>query len=164
MTDSLTMFKILNDDLADVLDKESENYVVAEDEPYDDTAVFQEDISPELARALLPPNVFNADCRYQLVTLPDKTLVLCIDDRIPKGMESVGRQRITEYLLTSPDDVMSLSELKEGMLFYPKRNLPHYRTPDDIPKRSNLWIWVTSITCLLLLALGVCIFTYLLTL
>jgi len=139
-------------------------YETKEDVKYDGEVIYQEDISLDVARALLPPNVFSETCHYQLVTLPEQTVVLRIDDSIPESMVNENRQRVTEYVLNTSPDVISLTELRQGLLF-PKTNHNYYESAMDVPKKyKSRWIWITLTSFVILLILGLCIFTYLLTL
>lgn len=87
---------------------------------YEFDGVFQENISNEIAMALLAPNEYDPLCRYQLVTLEDGQYVVKIDDRITPEAEAenikldptTDKRRMTEYKLEeTTDECMSLEDL-----------------------------------------------------
>lgn len=85
-------------------------------------SVYEEDISPALAHALIG-GAFDPSCSYKMVAMPECTLVLKIDDRVTPDMENEHRRRVTEFELKS-DEVQSLDDMHKEMLGMTCVNIP----------------------------------------
>lgn len=70
--------------------------------------ISQENIPNSLARSLLSPDDYNPDCKYQLITMRDATLVVKIDPT----KKDTDSDRLTEYPLKSIEDVQSYGDLQ----------------------------------------------------
>ena len=78
-----------------------DNYLQSGEYPTD--IIHQENVPVELARAVLSPSDFDADCRYQLLTMTDKTLLLKINEYAKVDSDNQVDQRITEFVLNTDD-------------------------------------------------------------
>lgn len=74
----------------------------------------QEDISCTIAKSLLGI-AYDPNCRYQLLMLPECSMVLKIDDRVTPEKETEERRHITEYPLES-EGVQTLGELRDEVV------------------------------------------------
>lgn len=78
--------------------------------------VHQENIPNELARSLISPVDYSDDCRYQILSMPDKTLLLKIDERVTEDSDDPLKQRITEYVLNTDDEVQTYEEMRKDII------------------------------------------------
>lgn len=143
-----------NFELSNGDDKLSDNYL--SEQGYSPDVVHQENVPNELARAILKPNEFDPDCRYQLVTMTDKTLLLKINEYAPVEDDNPVNQRITEFVLNTDNEVQTYDEMVKDII------LPRRAVVNTPPKpiehekhRTDTWLIVAIVVFALLVSIGV---------
>ena len=135
-------------------DSLSDNYL--QSQGYSPDIIHQENVPVELARAVLSPNEFDADCRYQLVTMTDKTLLLKINEYAEVDSDNPIDKRVTEFVLNTDDEVQTYDDMVKDIL------LPHHEVHSIIPDKvvyettgPDKWIVVLGVAFTLLLVAGI---------
>lgn len=149
-------------------DKESYAYV---SEHYDSSKVIhQENIPNEMACALLLPNQYDASCRYQLVTMREKTILLKINDRYAPDTEhiqdytidNVDVRYMEEFELETNDSVQTYQEMLQAIVIPPVDRYEEKISYDIYDRKRSHWWLVPAIVFVLLLLIGCGIFYFLL--
>jgi len=127
----------------------------------EDKIIYQEPVSQTVAQALVPSSEYDPQCRYQILTLNDVTLIIKIDDRInPKDRNNnLGRKYITEYVLDSSEDVISYDAMSKSILNPEVINISTYTKENKV---KNFGIWLPVITLLTLFSIGAGLLYYIL--
>ena len=131
-----------------------DNYFQSGEYPTD--IIHQENVPVELARAVLSPSDFDADCRYQLVTMTDKTLLLKINEYAKVDSDNPVDQRITEFVLNTDDEVQTYDSMVKDILL-PRHEVHSDMIPDRVEYKTtgpDRWVVVLGVTFFLLLAAG----------
>ncbi len=132
-----------------------DNYFQSGEYPCD--IIHQENVPVELARAVLSPSEFDADCRYQLVTMTDKTLLLKINEYAEVDSDNPVDQRITEFVLNTDDEVQTYDSMVKDILL-PRHEVHSDMIPDRVEYKTTgpaRWSVVFGVAFILLLIVGI---------
>ena len=113
--------------------------------------VYQEPISAELAKALIPPEEFDPACEYQIITLRDATILLRIDHRVSPDRPLPTRKHMTEFLLNTNDEVQTYEEMQHEVLTYTP--LVNYKKEDRKSLKRH-WFAISISVLAFLLVIG----------
>lgn len=120
--------------------------------------LYEEDISLEVAKSLLPPEEFQSHCTYRMITMYDSTVITKLDKTVSVTEENPKGETLTEYVLEqNTEDVMSIRELTEQL----DKSYSLHTDKLEV-KKSKPWFVIALVTLSVFLLIGILLLVFVL--